>query len=70
MDGEALQWAKGKKTTDVLELSISLETNAYDLYLHMERRMGEKRAAQVFRVLAGEEKQHLERLGLLLENKI
>jgi rubrerythrin len=68
--GEALQWAKGKKTTDVLELSLSLETNAYDLYLTMERRMGEKRAAQVFRLLAGEEKQHLERLSLLLEKKI
>ncbi len=68
--GEALQWAKGKKTTDVLELSLSLETNAYDLYLTMERRMGEKRAAQVFHVLAGEEKQHLERLSLLLEKKI
>jgi sulfur-carrier protein adenylyltransferase/sulfurtransferase len=68
--GEALQWAKGKKTTDVLELSLSLETNAYDLYLTMERRMGEKRAAQVFHVLAGEEKQHLERLSLLLEKKM
>jgi rubrerythrin len=68
--GEALRWAKGKKTTDVLELSLSLETNAYDLYLIMERRMGEKQAAQVFRVLAGEEKQHLERLSLLLEKKM
>ena len=68
--GEALQWAKGKKTTDVLELSLSLETNAYDLYLNMERRTEAKQAAQVFHVLAGEEKQHLERLGLLLEKKI
>ena len=68
--GEALQWAKGKKTTDVLELTLSLETNAYDLYLIMERRMGEKRTAQVFHVLAGEEKQHLERLSLLLEKKM
>lgn len=67
---EALQWAKGKKMTDILELSLSLETNAYDLYLNMERRMEEKRAAQVFRVLSGEEKQHLERLSLLLEKKI
>jgi rubrerythrin len=68
--GEALQWAKGKKTTEVMELSLSLETNSYDLYLTMERRMGEKPAAQVFRVLSGEEKQHLERLSLLLEKKI
>lgn len=68
--GEALHWAKGKATTDVLELSLSLETNSYDLYLTMERRMEEKRAAQVFGLLSGEEKRHLERLSLLLEKKI
>jgi rubrerythrin len=68
--GEALQWAKGKKTTEVLELTLSLEANSYDLYLTMERRMEDKQAAQVFHVLAGEERQHLERLSLLLEKKI
>ena len=68
--GEALQWAKGKEVTDILELSLSLETNSHDLYLTMERRMEEKRAAQVFRLLSSEEKQHLDRLSLLLEKKI
>jgi rubrerythrin len=68
--GEALQWAKGKRTTDILELSLSLETNAYDLYLKMEYQMKDQRSAQVFNLLSGEEKQHLERLSTLLEQRI
>jgi rubrerythrin len=67
---EALQWAKGRKITDVLELSLSLEANAYDLYLKMERQMKDQRSAEVFQVLSGEEKQHLEQLGSLLEKRI
>jgi len=67
---EALRWAKGKRTTDILELSLSLETNAYDLYLKMERQMKDQRSAQVFNVLSGEEKNHLERLDSLLEKRI
>ncbi len=67
---EALQWAKGKRTIDILELSLSLETNSYDLYLKMERQMKDPRSAQVFNLLSGEEKQHLERLSSLLEKRI
>ncbi|MGE5799087.1 MAG: ferritin-like domain-containing protein [Syntrophaceae bacterium] len=67
---EALQWTKGKGTTDILELSLSLETNSYDLYLEMGRRMKDQRSAKVFHVLSGEEKQHLERLSSLLEKRI
>jgi rubrerythrin len=67
---EALRWAKGKKITDILELSLSLEANAYDLYLKMERQMKGQPSAQVFQVLSGEERQHLERIGSLLEKRI
>ena len=67
---EALQWAKGKKTTDILELSLSLETNAYDLYVKMERQMKDEHYAKVFHVLSTEEKQHLERLNVLFEKRI
>jgi rubrerythrin len=67
---EALQWAKGKRTTDILDLSLSLETNAYDLYLKMEHQTKDQRSAQVFNVLSREEKQHLERLSSLLEKRI
>ena len=67
---EALDWVKGKRITEILELSLSLETNSYDLYLIMEQRLKEQPSARVFRVLAGEEKEHLERLSLLLEKRI
>jgi rubrerythrin len=67
---EVLPWTKGKSVIEILELSISSETNAYDLYVKMERQMKDQRSAQVFHVLSGEEKQHLERLSSLLEGKI
>jgi rubrerythrin len=67
---EALQWAKGKETPDILRFSISLETNTFDLYLKMERQMNDKHSANVFHVLSTEEKQHLERLSALLEKRI
>jgi rubrerythrin len=67
--GEALLWAKGKDVTAILEFAISLETNAYDLYLKMERSL-EGDAKKVFLLLAGEEKKHLERLADLLEKKV
>jgi len=67
---EALQWAKGRKTPDILEFSLSLETNSFDLYLKMEREMKDEHFANVFHVLSAEEKQHLERLSALLEKGI
>jgi len=57
---EVLPWAKGKSVAEVLEFSVSSETNTYDLYVKMERQMKDQRSAQVFHVLSGEEKQHLE----------
>jgi len=64
---EALAWTKGKEMTEIIEFSIALESSSYDLYLKMERQMKESAAAGVFRLLSGEEKQHLERLSALLE---
>lgn len=66
----ALAWATGKSVTAVLELMLSLETNAYDLYLRMLSRFESGKHAEVFSMLAGEEKQHLKRLAELLEQKI
>jgi rubrerythrin len=34
---EALEWTTGRDVADVLDLSIALESNAYDLYIKMER---------------------------------
>ncbi len=67
---EALQWAKGKSVTEILEFSLSSETNSYDLYVTMEHRTRNQRSAQVFHLLSGEEKQHLERLSALFHKRI
>ena len=67
---EALQWAEKRAIQEILELSISLESNAYDLYLKMERKMNSENAKKVFKVLSAEEKQHLEQLAFLLEKKL
>jgi len=67
---EALQWAKGKSVSEILELSVGLETNSYDLYLVMETRLKDRPSSKIFRALAGEEKQHLKRLAALLEERI
>ena len=66
---EALLWAREKDAVSVLEFAISLEMNAYDLYLKMERKM-EGDAKKVFLILADEEKKHLDRLASLLEKKV
>ncbi len=67
---EALQWAKGKSVTEILEFSLSLEANSYDLYVKMEHQIKEQRSTQVFYRLSDEEKQHLERLSTLFEKRV
>jgi rubrerythrin len=67
---EALKWSEGKSVTEILELSLSSETNSYDLYVKMERQVKDQRSAQVFHLLSGEEKQHLERLSALFQKRI
>jgi rubrerythrin len=64
---EALEWLKGKTLKDVLELCMSLETNSYDLYLKMERKVESNRTKQVFKTLSEEEKNHLDRLISMFE---
>ncbi len=66
---EALLWVRDKDLHTILEFAISLETNAYDLYIKMGRRF-EGDARKVFALLGDEEKKHLERLAKLLEKKI
>jgi rubrerythrin len=66
---EALLWARERDIAAILDFAVSLETNSYDLYLKMERRL-EGDAKKVFLLLADEEKRHLQRLADLLERKI
>jgi len=66
---EALLWARERDLPSILEFAISLETNAYDLYLKMERRL-KGDAKKIFLLLSDEEKRHLDRLAALLEKKV
>jgi rubrerythrin len=67
---EALAWTVGKQVSAILELALSLETNSYDLYIKMARKMKDNKAQEIFALLAADEKKHLEKLALLLEKKI
>ena len=66
---EALKWSEGKELKDILELSISLESNSYDLYLKMEKKVEDNRSKQVFKTLSEEEKKHLEQLTSLFNKR-
>ena len=66
---EALEWVGGKEVREILDLSISLEVNAVDLYIKMERKVKEKEARQVFQALSNQERNHLKRLSGLLEKR-
>jgi sulfur-carrier protein adenylyltransferase/sulfurtransferase len=64
---EALAWAAGKETRDLLELSMALETDSYDLYIKMSRTVPGENAKRVFTRLVAEEKAHLARMAKLLD---
>lgn len=67
---EALAWAKGRQVRDLLELSMALETNSYDLYIKMSRAVPGAQAINVFERLSEEEKQHLKRMAELLDRSL
>ena len=64
---KALEWSRGKDLKDILEFSISLEVNAIDLYIKMERRVEGKDPKEVFLALSNQERNHLKRLSAALE---
>lgn len=67
---EALEWAKGRDSRDLLEMSMALETDSYDLYIRIGRRVEGAKAKKVFDRLVEEEKQHLGRMAALLDRKL
>jgi len=67
---EALAWAKGRDSRELLELSMALETDSYDLYIKMGRRVEGAEAKKVFGRLVEEEKEHLARMAALLDRKL
>jgi sulfur-carrier protein adenylyltransferase/sulfurtransferase len=60
---EAIRRAQGMETAAILEMSITLEANAFDRYLFMKQEITDARVNEVFTVLSNEEKRHLERLS-------
>ena len=66
----ALKWTQGKGVQEILELSMSLESNSYDLYLMMTQKVESQAAKKVFQVFSKQEKDHLDRLTALLNKRI
>lgn len=61
---EALTWVRGKPIEEVLELAISLESNALDRYLLLYRNLpDDDKSHAVFLHLAGQERKHLQLLS-------
>lgn len=67
---EALDWARGRSEQELLELSMALETDSYDLYIKMERSVPGEAARTVFARLVDEEKAHLARMAALLDRTL
>jgi rubrerythrin len=67
---EALLWVKGKPTAEILELVMSLEVNAYDRYLTMEREVKDQPSEEVFKVLSRAEKGHIQEVSAVFENML
>ena len=67
---EALAWAKGKEKRDLLEFSMALETDSYDLYIKMSRTVAGENAKKVFAQLVAEEKEHLAMMAELLDRSL
>ena len=64
---DALSWARGKSTGEILEFAIAMEANSLDRYIKMEMAVGDERSKEIFRSLAREEQAHLVRMTSLLD---
>jgi rubrerythrin len=64
---EILSWGKGKTPEEILELIMSLEVNAYNRYLAMEREVKDEASEEVFRTLSRAEKGHIQTIGTVFE---
>ncbi len=58
---EALQWARSRVISDVLEFAAAMEANAHDRYIQVGRALG-RATERAFITLAEAEKKHLDQL--------
>ncbi len=57
-----------ESVTDIIEVAMSIEAQALDLYLRASDRSGEPQSRKVLRQIADEERTHLAQLGKLIES--
>ena len=67
---KGLAWIEGRPLKEVLELTVGIETVAYDRYLFMMEKLENDKVRQVLKALAGVEKQHLETVSAYLEKLV
>ncbi len=67
---EALKWAEGKKGFEIMEYSMAMESNSYDLYSKVARHCKDESKAKVFHKLADEELDNLIKLSELVCKKM
>jgi len=67
---KGLAWIDGRSLREIMELTVGIETVAYDRYLFMLEEFEDDRIRQVLQALAGVEKQHLETVSLWLEKLV
>ncbi|MDH5509085.1 MAG: rhodanese-like domain-containing protein [Nitrospinota bacterium] len=64
---DAKEWARSATMDDILEFSMGVEANSYDLYTKLAREAREDKTAGFFRALAAEEWKHLLKMSELLK---
>ncbi|MBC8549255.1 MAG: sulfurtransferase [Candidatus Brocadiales bacterium] len=57
-----------ESVTDIIEVAMSIEAQALDLYLRASDKSGESQSQKVLRQIADEERTHLAQLGKLIES--
>jgi rubrerythrin len=57
-----------ESVTDIIEVAMSIEAQALDLYLRASDRGGDAQSQKVLRQIADEERTHLIQLGKLIES--
>jgi rhodanese-related sulfurtransferase len=66
----AVKWAEGKSATEVLELLISLEASALDLYLKLGRAVRSEDARRAFDMLAQEQQRSMDRVSAVFDRAL
>ena len=67
---DAVQWAKGRTSKDILEMLISLSANAYDLYLKLVRIANSDETRKILSRLAKEEQVNIKEITKAFEKTL